>query len=89
MEISKIFRDRESKPLDTAVWWVEHLLQHSVTAEVFHSYAVDLNWFVYYSLDAIAILMGILTLVILLTKSFWKLILSRRAIKKYDKLKQN
>ncbi|KAM7353784.1 UDP-glycosyltransferase UGT5-like [Cochliomyia hominivorax] len=87
MEISKIFRDRQSKPLDTATWWVEHLLQHKVTDEVLHSYAVDLNWFIYYSLDVICILLGLLILVVFMANFFVRFLLRRG--RKYKKLKAN
>lgn len=89
MGISKIFRDRQAKPLETATWWVEHLLEHKVTKEVLHSYAVDLNWFVFYSLDAVCILVGLLFAFVWITKSMLKMILCRGGRKKYDKLKQN
>lgn len=89
MEISKIFRDRQAKPLETATWWVEHLLEHKITKEILHSYAVDLNWFVFYSVDAICILVAIIVVIMVITKSLLRLVLSRGDRKNYDKLKQN
>ena len=89
MEISKIFHDRQSKPLGTATWWIEHLLEHKVTNEAFHSYAVNLNWFVFYSLDAICTLLGILVVIILIVKTLLGLYLRRRNKLIYNKLKRN
>ncbi|XP_065357950.1 UDP-glycosyltransferase UGT5 [Calliphora vicina] len=89
LEISKIFRDRKSKPLDTATWWIEHLLKHKVTEEVLHSYAVDLNWFVYYSLDVISLLLVIFVVFVFITKFLLSFILNRCVNAKYDKLKNN
>ncbi|XP_023305658.2 UDP-glycosyltransferase UGT5 [Lucilia cuprina] len=89
LEISQVFRQRESQPLDTATWWVEHLLEHKVSEEVLHSYAVDLNWFVYYSLDVIALLLAVLFVFIFITKRLLRLILHRPVNVKYVKVKQN
>ncbi|XP_073820836.1 UDP-glycosyltransferase family 36 member A1 [Musca autumnalis] len=56
--LSNIFRDRPNKPLETATWWVEHIMEHERARETLHSHAVDLNWFIYYSLDSICIVLA-------------------------------
>ena len=89
MELSKIFNDRQSKPLDTATWWVEHLLNHKLNSEILYSYAVELNWFVFYSLDVIAILLAMLVVNILFVTKALKAVLRKNKPAKYDKLKSN
>ncbi|KAM7352222.1 UDP-glycosyltransferase UGT5-like isoform 2-T2 [Cochliomyia hominivorax] len=37
LELSKLFRDRQSTPLNTATWWIEHIMEHKITKEVLHS----------------------------------------------------
>uniref|UniRef100_A0A1A9WKB9 UDP-glucuronosyltransferase n=1 Tax=Glossina brevipalpis TaxID=37001 RepID=A0A1A9WKB9_9MUSC len=58
-ELAEIFRHRENYPMDTAVWWVEDVLKHKSSVETLHSYAVDLDWFVFYSLDTIIIITNV------------------------------
>lgn len=89
MDVSKVFNDRESKPLETAAWWVEHLLNHKINSEILYSYAVELNWFVFYSLDVISILLAVLVLTLLVVKMVFKKILCKNKTTKSDKLKRN
>lgn len=62
-ELSEVFRHRQNKPIDTAVWWVEHLLKYKSTSETLHSYAVELNWFVFNSLDAIMLIIVLIVVI--------------------------
>ncbi|XP_050321455.1 UDP-glucosyltransferase 2-like [Bactrocera neohumeralis] len=57
--LSHLFRNRDMKPLDRAVWWVEHLLQENgkTAHKLLQTKAVKLNWFVYYSLDSVSIIL--------------------------------
>ena len=89
LEVSKIFNDRQSKPLDTATWWIEHLLNHKLNSEILYSYAVELNWFIFYSLDVITILLAILVLNILFVTKVLKTVLCKSKPTKSDKLKSN
>ncbi|XP_037812919.1 UDP-glycosyltransferase UGT5-like [Lucilia sericata] len=89
LQISQVFRDRQVKPLDTATWWVEHILDHKITEEVLNTYAVDLNWFVYYSLDVISILLVILIVFLLIIKFLIRFILRTCSYRKFHKLKEN
>ncbi|KAH8412007.1 hypothetical protein KR222_006607, partial [Zaprionus bogoriensis] len=62
-QLSQIFRQRERTPLETAVWSVEHVLQHGPAAvELLQSPGIELNWFVYHSLDSLALLLAALWL---------------------------
>ncbi|XP_017477432.1 PREDICTED: UDP-glucuronosyltransferase-like [Rhagoletis zephyria] len=68
--LSHIFRNRDMKPLDKAVWWVEHLLQEQgkTAHKLLQTKATKLNWFVYYSLDSVCILLGIVAAVIFIAR---------------------
>ncbi|XP_055919830.1 UDP-glycosyltransferase UGT5 [Eupeodes corollae] len=54
--LSKIFRNRETTPLSTAIWWIEHVLREKLAHDILRTKAVNMNWFIYYSLDSIALL---------------------------------
>ncbi|KAF2882091.1 hypothetical protein ILUMI_24094 [Ignelater luminosus] len=58
--ISRIFKDRPLSPVDTAIYWVEYVIQHQ---GAFHlrSVGADLPWYQYYLVDV-----GIIIFVILL-----------------------
>lgn len=63
MKLSQIFNQRQNTPLQTAVWSVEHVLQHGGFAvELLQSPGTELNWFVYHSLDSLALLLALLWL---------------------------
>uniref|UniRef100_A0A1I8MES1 UDP-glucuronosyltransferase n=1 Tax=Musca domestica TaxID=7370 RepID=A0A1I8MES1_MUSDO len=84
--LSNIFRDRPKKPLETATWWVEHILEHQQAREVLHSHAVHLNWFIYYSLDSICIILAALFALLLFLRYVIKSTL-QSCTKKVNKLK--
>ena len=50
---SAIFKSRPMNPHQTAVWWLEHVIQHG--ASHLHSHAVDMVWYEYLLLDVIAV----------------------------------
>lgn len=67
MALSKVFSARQDSPLNTAVWWIEHLLRHGRFGhDLLKSQAVHLNWFVYYSVDCILIFVGSAAIIIFL-----------------------
>lgn len=49
-KVSFSYRNRERKPLDTAVWWIEHAAA-TKGAPLTKSYATFLPWYIYHSLD--------------------------------------
>ncbi|XP_049311681.1 UDP-glucosyltransferase 2-like [Bactrocera dorsalis] len=69
--LSHLFRNRDMKPLDRAVWWVEHLLQENgkIAHKLLQTKAVKLNWFVYYSLDSVSIILIGLALFIFIVRA--------------------
>lgn len=63
LQLSQIFNQRQNTPLQTAVWSVEHVLQHGgLAVELLHSPGIELNWFVYHSLDSLVLLLALLWL---------------------------
>lgn len=54
-KVSIAFRDRINTPVETAVWWVEHVGK-TAGAPLLKSSAVTLNSFVYHSFDVIGVL---------------------------------
>lgn len=61
-EISKLFRDRPQKPMETAVFWTEYVLRHH-GAKHMQSNSVFLNNWQLYSLDVIGLLLVVFVIV--------------------------
>lgn len=55
MKRSLIFRDRPNKPLETAMYWVDHVLKHKDTDQL-RSASTKLTWYELYSLDVFVFL---------------------------------
>ncbi|XP_004531362.1 UDP-glucuronosyltransferase isoform X2 [Ceratitis capitata] len=74
--LSHMFRHQDKKPLDRAVWWVEHLLQENgkTAHKLLQTKAVKLNWFVYYSLDSVAIILLGLAVILYIVRAFLRLL---------------
>jgi hypothetical protein len=51
---SAIVRSRPMNGRQTAVWWIEHVIQYG--ASYLHSHAVDMVWYEYLMLDILTIL---------------------------------
>lgn len=50
--ISKLFKDKPQRPLDLAIWWIEHAIRNP-TASQNKSPSLELGWFVANSYDII------------------------------------
>nr|CAD7591386.1 unnamed protein product [Timema genevievae] len=57
---SKLFHDRPTTAMETAVFWTEYVARHKGAPHL-RSAALDLYWFQYYLLDVIAVLLLVLT----------------------------
>lgn len=66
-KVAYSFNNRIKTPLETAIWWVEHVAK-TRGAPLTQSYAVFMSGFVYHSLDVICILVGI---VLAIVGSWW------------------
>lgn len=63
---SQAFRERPLSPLDTALWWIEHVISTGGFV-LGRSYAVEMSWFTYHSVDVL------LPVLILLAILLWGL----------------
>lgn len=50
---SFLLRDQQIPPMDTAVFWVEHVIRHK-NGDHLKNYGENLPWYQYHMLDAIA-----------------------------------
>ncbi|XP_070574672.1 UDP-glucuronosyltransferase 2C1-like [Ptychodera flava] len=66
MQLSRIHRDKPMPPVDTAVFWIEHVIKHG--GQHLRAEAVNLNFVQYFSLDVMAFLLVCLVLSIFLLK---------------------
>ncbi|KAH8378116.1 hypothetical protein KR093_009383, partial [Drosophila rubida] len=70
--IAAAYNQRPQPPLDTAVWWVEHVAE-TRGAPLLQPSAVHLSRFVYYSLDIYLTIAGVLLLLLASFKALWRL----------------
>lgn len=56
-KVAKSYKNRPLSAIDTAVFWVENLIEND--GSLLKSQAVELNWFYYYSVDVILLLLSI------------------------------
>uniref|UniRef100_A0A3P8RMT2 UDP-glucuronosyltransferase n=1 Tax=Amphiprion percula TaxID=161767 RepID=A0A3P8RMT2_AMPPE len=82
--LSRLHRDQPMKPLDQAVFWIEYVMRHKGAPHL-RSQSYKMSWFVYNSLDVIAVL---LTAVLLATficvsvlRFLWRIIFRREKVK--------
>ncbi|XP_040822616.1 UDP-glucuronosyltransferase 2B16-like isoform X3 [Ochotona curzoniae] len=65
MKLSRIHHDQPMKPLDRAVFWIEHVMRHK-GAKHLRVAAYDLTWYQYHSLDVIGFLLACVAIIIYL-----------------------
>ena len=63
-DLGSLLVDQIDKPLDRAVWWIEHLIRHPSLATHMKSPVHNLTWYQYYLLDVLALLGTVLFLVL-------------------------
>ncbi|KAH8271775.1 hypothetical protein KR044_005411 [Drosophila immigrans] len=85
--IATAYNHRPQPPLDTAVWWVEHVAE-TRGAPLLQPSAVHLSRFVYYSLDVYLTIAGVLLLILASFKALWRLCCRSKA-KPKQKSKRN
>ncbi|XP_043662737.1 UDP-glucosyltransferase 2 [Drosophila teissieri] len=65
LEVSKVFNGRQQTPLQSAIWSVEHVINNGlVAAKLLQSPGIELNGFIYHSLDSVALILTPLILLI-------------------------
>ncbi|KAG5880366.1 hypothetical protein JTB14_029492 [Gonioctena quinquepunctata] len=82
---SRVMKDRQIKPLEKAVYWVEYVIRHNGAEHLRVGY-MHLTWYQYYLLDVYAILFGTIFLSMMVFKKM--LSLCRRK-SKISKQKEN
>lgn len=64
---SRIFRNRLASPLDTAMYWIDHVLEHKDTSHLKPA-SVRLTWYEFYSLDVLALLVVLIVTIFYASK---------------------
>ncbi|KAJ8928785.1 hypothetical protein NQ314_018643 [Rhamnusium bicolor] len=85
-ERSRIMKDRQIKPLDNAVYWVEYVIRHNGAKHLRVPY-LDLTWYQYYLLDVLGFIFVVLFALVVLLRKIFRYICCRRVVK--TKLKEN
>ncbi|XP_051808593.1 UDP-glucuronosyltransferase 2C1-like [Acanthochromis polyacanthus] len=82
--LSRLHRDQPMKPLDQAVFWIEYVMRHKGAPHL-RSQSHKMSWFVYNSLDVIAVLLIAVLLATFICVSilrfFWRIIFRREKVK--------
>lgn len=86
---SELFRDRLSSPIETAMYWIDHVIKHKNTAHL-KSAASQLTWYELYSLDVLAILttfvlLGIYSVKFIISRLVQKFFSKKSEINSYQK----
>ncbi|XP_019625024.1 PREDICTED: UDP-glucuronosyltransferase 2B17-like, partial [Branchiostoma belcheri] len=63
--LSCLHRDQPQSPMERAVWWIEHVIQHGGLPHL-RARAVELPWYQYYLLDVAAFLLSVSSAVLVL-----------------------
>lgn len=75
-KVSYSFRNRPQSPIDTAIWWVEHVAA-TKGAPFLKSHSINMSAFTYYSFDVYATI-GVILLVI----AYSSIYLTQKCLKK-------
>ncbi|XP_078655984.1 LOW QUALITY PROTEIN: UDP-glucuronosyltransferase 2C1-like [Branchiostoma floridae x Branchiostoma belcheri] len=61
--LSHLHRDQPQSPMERAVWWIEHVIQHGGLPHL-RARAVELPWYQYYLLDVAVFLLSVCSAVL-------------------------
>ncbi|XP_062398809.1 UDP-glucuronosyltransferase 2A1-like [Sardina pilchardus] len=87
MKLSKIHHDRPESPRDEAVFWIEHVMRQKGAGHL-RVEAHNLTWYEYHCLDAFAILIGIVLLILFMVYKTCKVCFRRCCSRSNKKNKQ-
>lgn len=79
--ISKLFKDRPSPPLETAIYWVEYVIRYNGAPHL-RSAGADLPWYQYYLIDVFAVIIVVLGTVLYFVAYAAQLLRGRGGIRK-------
>ncbi|KAI5610416.1 UDP glucuronosyltransferase 5 family, polypeptide E1 isoform X1, partial [Silurus asotus] len=83
--MSEIHRDTPIKPMDTAIFWLEYIMRHKGAAHL-RTESYKMPWYSYHSVDVLAVLFAVFSVVLLLFALTCRLLVKRLKTKR--KLKQ-
>lgn len=63
LRLRSLLRDRPIKPLDHAVWWIEHVIKYG--GDHLRSPAAQMSWVEYYEVKLVLIVLSILITILL------------------------
>lgn len=84
---SALMKDRPRKPIDEAVFWVEHVLRHK-GGDHFKTSALELNYIELYQLDVAAFLLVVFFLALYIPYKVFKFCCCRRKDDRYKSEKK-
>ncbi|KAK9891158.1 hypothetical protein WA026_013475 [Henosepilachna vigintioctopunctata] len=91
-QLSVLLKDQPLPPMDTAVFWVEHVIKHKGGSHL-KNYGIKLTWYQYYMIDVTLFIVFILLSILLLIYVFIRelLIFIQQCIitERYEKFKEN
>ncbi|XP_065146810.1 UDP glucuronosyltransferase 5 family, polypeptide D1 isoform X2 [Paramisgurnus dabryanus] len=67
--ISNLHRDQPMRPLDTAIFWIEHVIRHKGATHL-HSEFYNMPWYSYHSVDVLMVLLSVFAVFTLTTVAF-------------------
>ena len=87
-DLSKAFKDRPLEPLETAIYWIEYVINNK-GGDLMRPYSVHMPCYTYYALDVICFLILVKILAIYVLIKISKLIYCKLCKKDGAKLKVN
>jgi glucuronosyltransferase len=88
-KISKVFQDKPMKPLDTAIWWIEHVIRNP-DAPIYDPVALKQGFLISNSYDVLLVLLILIfTITFIVIRIFKVVIRFLVRSKKSDKIKRN
>lgn len=87
---SKITKDTPFPPVETAVWWVEHVLRHNGCPHL-RPAALDLSWYQYFMLDILLLLVILISTGLFVIYYIFRYFVIRALLpkKSFNKIKTN
>ncbi|XP_070695287.1 UDP-glucuronosyltransferase 2B20-like [Pempheris klunzingeri] len=76
LKLSQLHHDKPIKPIDSAIFWVEYVMRHKGAAHL-RSESYKMPWYVYHSLDVLAVFVAFGLLIIALVWVFCRCVIGR------------
>ncbi|KAI7793325.1 UDP glucuronosyltransferase 5 family, polypeptide D1 [Triplophysa rosa] len=79
--ISRLHRDQPMRPLDTAIFWIEHVMRHK-GAKHLRSEFYNMSWYSYHSVDVFLVLLGVFAVFVFTTVAIIRYVCCRICCKR-------